>query len=75
MRSIPNTMLMILMLFAALLSGCELIQAPTPDDQSPPPTPTMTPEPTPSPSPTATPVRGLITLNLWAPDFLDPYAE
>ena len=75
MRSISNTMLVILILFVALLSGCELLQAPTPADQSPHPTPTMTPEPSPTPSPTATPVRGLITLNLWAPDFLDPYVD
>ncbi len=74
MRSMPNATLMILILFAALFTGCELVQAPTPV-QSPLPAPTATPEPSPSPSPTATPVRGLITLNLWAPDFLDPYAE
>lgn len=74
MRNIPNTTLAILALCAALLSGCELIQAPM-SDQSPLPEPTVTPEPSPTPTPTATPVQSLVTLTLWAPDFLDPYAE
>ncbi len=74
MRSIRNATLVILILFAALFTGCNRLHAPTPD-QSPLPEPTATPEPSPTPSPTATPVRGLITLTLWAPDFLDPYAE
>ena len=74
MRSIRNATLVILILFAALLTGCELIQPPTPG-QSPLPAPTATPEPSPTPTPTVTPMQGLITLKLWAPDFLDPYAE
>ncbi len=74
MRSISIATLVILILFAALFSGCNLTQPPTPI-QSPLPTPTATPEPSPSPSPTATPIQGLITLKLWAPDFLNPYAE
>ncbi len=60
-------------LLLVLLTGCSLV--PPPVTQPPSAIPTATPPPTATATVTPPPEHGLLTLTLWVPDFLDPYAE
>ncbi len=60
-------------LLILLLTGCSMI---TPQiSPSPTAIPTATPRPTATATNTPQPEHGLLTLTLWVPEFLDPYAE
>ncbi|MBN2002615.1 MAG: extracellular solute-binding protein [Anaerolineae bacterium] len=66
--------LCVLVSLPAILVGCTLLYPPEP---SPPSSPTATFSPLPTPSPTLTvmPAPPFVILDVWVPDFLNPYNE
>ncbi len=63
-----------LLSLSMVLVGCTLFSPLTPEP-TPIPTATLSPLPTPSPTATTMPEPPFVILDLWVPDFLNPYDE